>query len=403
MADIIKVVWLCSMHNSCLNEYFKKDTKIPAAWMSEFLELAKPLNNIELHVVTPNLYNNKDADVCIDNVSYHLFKFHSGLLSNRNALVELALRGARNIESKVKDIVNTIKPDIVHLFGAENLYYSVGIKKLIGVYPTLVTYQGFVQWAPVPTNIIKRYVYRKRIESEDYIYRNCKNVSFFSIEEYIKNEFNRMYPNHNLYRLDFPISRPVLDATIVEKKYDVVFWARVTKNKGIEDLIYAIGLLVKYKPNIRALIIGGGADSYLMEIKELVKTLKIGDNIVFAGFQKTKEDVFNLAAQSKVYCLPTYFDAVPSSICEAMFLKIPVVSYPVGGIPFLNQGNTCICLAENRNIYSLADCINNILDDNELANDLVYKAYDRICQLCDNDKIAVQMDTAYNDILGTWN
>lgn len=57
----------------------------------------------------------------------------------------------------------------------------------------------------------------KRIESEDYIYRNCKNVSFFSIEEYIKNEFNRMYPNHNLYRLDFPISRPVLDATIVEK------------------------------------------------------------------------------------------------------------------------------------------------------------------------------------------
>ena len=68
------------MHNSCLNEYFKKDTKIPAAWMSEFLELAKPLNNIELHVVTPNLYNNKDADVCIDNVSYHLFKFHSGSL-----------------------------------------------------------------------------------------------------------------------------------------------------------------------------------------------------------------------------------------------------------------------------------------------------------------------------------
>ena len=177
----------------------------------------------------------------------------------------------------------------------------------------------------------------------------------------------------------------------------------MTKNKGIEDFIHSIGLLVKHKPDIRALIIGSGADSYLMEVKGLVKSLKISDNIVFAGFQKTKEDVFNLAAQSRVYCLPTYFDAVPSSICEAMFLKIPVVSYPVGGIPFLNQDSTCISLAENRNVQSLSDCINNILDDNELAYNLIGKAYDRICQLCDNNKISAQIDAAYNNILGTGN
>lgn len=88
------------------------------------------------------------------------------------------------------------------------------------------------------------------------------------------------------------------------------------KNKGIEDLIYAIGLLVKYKPNIRALIIGGGADSYLMEIKELVKTLKIGDNIVFAGFQKRKKMCLTLQHNRK--CI-VYLHTL--MLCRAVFVK----------------------------------------------------------------------------------
>ena len=39
-----------------------------------------------------------------------------------------------------------------------------------------------------------------------------------------------------------PITKdPKIDASLVDKEYDIVFYAKVTKDKGIEELIKAVG------------------------------------------------------------------------------------------------------------------------------------------------------------------
>ena len=95
--------------------------------------------------------------------------------------------------------------------------------------------------------------------------------------------------------LNFPIKKTKINAASVEKKYDVVFWGRVTVDKGVEDLIHAISILKKKRPNISCLILGGGAASYFEYLNSEIRRLDVMDNIEIAGFQKTNEDLFSKA------------------------------------------------------------------------------------------------------------
>lgn len=396
----IKVVWLCHLCNADLNEQFNMQKSGVAPWMTSFIDIARSIPGLELHVVSPNLYTNKDECFSSNGISFHLYKYCSGLLSSRNSSIEIALRKGKNIEQKIKSIINDIKPDVVHMFGAENIDYSEGILTLYKSYPTLITYQGFIRWAPVPQNLIKRFVQFFRIKKETEIYDKCSNVTFFSCEDYVRKEFEKMFPGKNILRLDYPQQIPHYDATKIEKEYDLVYWGRVTKNKGIEDFIRAIAILKERKPDIRAIVMGGTSEQYHDVLKALVDELGVGNNIDYKGFVLSFDDVFKTACKARVYCLPTYFDAVPGTITEAMFLKLPVVTYPVGGIPFLNEKKECLALAEERNVQSLADNIWALINDDIYRRKLINNAYERVTELCDNNAIPGQILECYNKLLG---
>ena len=64
----IKVVWLCHLTNEQLNNHFNKEMNMCAYWMTQFIDIVKH-ENIELHIVSPNYYNNKDTDFSIDGVT----------------------------------------------------------------------------------------------------------------------------------------------------------------------------------------------------------------------------------------------------------------------------------------------------------------------------------------------
>lgn len=399
MRKKIKVVWLCHICDGALNEHFGKEMSGVAPWMRSFIDVARTIPSLEVHIVSPNLYTNKNDEFQIGGIFFHLFKYCSGILNSRNTSVEIVMTGGMRIKKSVRRLVESIQPDVVHLFGAENLDYSEGLLSVASEYPTLITYQGFIRWAEVPSNLVKKIVWRFRVGNETTIYEVCKNVTFFSVEDYIKREFKKMFPGRNILRLDFPQQIPHYDATQYEKEYDIVYWGRVTKNKGIEDYIRAIAILKERKPDIKAIVIGGVSTQYQEVLRELVVKLRVKENIEYKGFIPSFDDVFKLACKARVYCLPTYFDAVPGSITEAMFLKLPVVTYPVGGIPFLNERDECVVLANERNVNSLAECIWDLLTSPDKCEELINRSYKRVNELCDNKAIAGQLISCYNSVL----
>lgn len=113
-----------------------------------------------------------------------------------------------------------------------------------------------------------------------------------------------------------------------QKRYDLVYAARLEKNKGIMALIKAVQMLKKDKPDISLLVIGDGPlrkgiDSYVAE-KGLEK------NIRFSGWLQGAEDVAGAYRSARVFVNPSLNEGGPRVALEAMACGLPVVTTRVG-------------------------------------------------------------------------
>lgn len=392
----MKIVWLCAFANDEIAQITGVQGKpMFAPWITELIKLFRKTQDIELHIVSPNYYNNTAHDFYIGRINVHLFqympKFLPQVAHNLSYNYSISRRSVRKI-------VETVQPDLIQLYGSENSYYASAVLGLKDRYPLLVTVQGFVHLSSVPKNFISKYIRWNRIRIERKINEKAKFMSCGTSNSL--GILNKINPTAVKYNNLFPTTTPEVSADdFPEKEYDLVYFARIAKDKGIEDFIKVVEIIKKSKPTIKAIVIGGGNKNYVAWLKEIILKKQIEKQIAFAGFLPTQQDVFKLAAKGKVYVLPTYFDGIPGSIREAMFMKLPVVAYAVGGIPTFNDSKECIALVEKQNIPQLVEKITRVLNDAIYREELVKNAYELIEDKFDNKKIYKNLLKIYNDIL----
>ncbi|GHC58429.1 glycosyltransferase family 4 protein [Ulvibacter litoralis] len=391
-----KVVWICSFANEEVKNILESEKDIDAApWISELIGIFRNREDIDLSIISPNYFNNEYKEFTLGNINIYLYKYKPSFLPHRAYNLTLNYKIATK---SVLKIMGELNPDLIHLHGSENPFYGASALKLINKFPTLVSIQGFVSLSSKPKNIISQYVRWNRMRFERKI--NSKASYFVLSSTNDKKNLKGTNTKAKIYINYYPTIVPeVSSSDFIDKKYDIVYYARVTKNKGIEDLINAMHILKETNPSISAIIIGGGSETYIGYIKELIVSLGLTNNINFAGFQKTQQDVFRLAIQAKIYVLPTHFDGVPGSIRESMFMRIPVVANAVGGIPSLNDEKECITLVENQNISDLVEKIKLVLNDRKRTEKLVQNGFELIMDKYDNEKIYQNFINIYKDIL----
>jgi glycosyltransferase involved in cell wall biosynthesis len=397
----IKVVWLCHFVNQEMKEYFNMPAVNSfAPWIDLLINLFKSNQEIELHILAPNLFTNSDYDFTKDGINYHFYKFTPVPLNNdylRKILFFLKFNDRSNyswIKNKITKKVNSINPDLIHLFGAENPYYSSGIIPLFKVYPVLLTIQGFIRKTSFNTPSI-----RKRIKIEELIIRNVKNIGIRT-EEMKKDvlSLNRdaIFHIHNL-----PIKKPgVIKNNIgAHEPIDCIFFSRISKDKGIEDLLAAIAIVKHKLPNVSLHIIGSAPKSYLDFLMQKCRELNIENNVLFLGFLPAQSDIYKHAFEAKICVLPTYHDIIPGTIIESMFMKLPVIAYAVGGIPELNNNEETVVLVEKQNISQLAENILHLINNAELRVKLSEKGYKHANKMFDNNNIAKDLLHAYKSVI----
>lgn len=130
--------------------------------------------------------------------------------------------------------------------------------------------------------------------------------------------------------IDFDIFKPFDFARGESKKYDIVFSGRLVKNKGINLLLKATEKLKIQIPNIKLVIIGSGPLE--SKIKKYIKKHNLQDNVVFAGWLPTIEDLARIYNQSKILVMPSYNEGGPRVTLEAMACKTPVITTKVGAM-----------------------------------------------------------------------
>lgn len=389
----MKVVWLCHFTNYEVQEILKPIKKVNeiAPWISSLIRLFENRDDIDLHIVSQHDWLPGDKNFVKNGITYHFINKGMPFIGRHWPGFFRFDRWTDfyHFKKRVAKIINKINPDIIHLHGAEN-EFCTAITQFKGKYPVFITIQGFIHHSSYGQGKS----FQERCQKEIEIIKTFENFGYRT--ETMGKDILKVNPKARLYWHYYPFKK--IAPTDVGKKFDIVFFARLSKDKGIEDLLKAISIIRKGKPDISVCVIGGGKKDNLVELSS---TLGISENVFWAGFLPTQEDVHRLVSTAKIGVLPTYHDIIPGTIIESLFLKIPVVAYDVGSIHEVNQKEEIISLVEKGDIEGLAKGILTLLNDEELCQQKAVIGYKRAMEMFFHsaEEIRASIIRAYKDVM----
>lgn len=385
----LTVVWLCYFTNDELQKILKplKPISEIAPWISHMIPLFENRNDIELHIISPHDWLPSYKTFQKNNISFHFINKGIPVIGRHwPGFLRFDLwTNFYGLKKKIAKIVNDINPDIIHLHGAEN-EFCIASTQFALRYPVFITIQGFISHSKNTNSKSARI----RSQNEIEIISTFKHFGYRT--ETMGKDIRSINPDAVLHWHNYPMKKLV--PMKVEKKFDVVFFARLSKDKGIDDLLKAASLVKKQKPDVSLCVIGGGKTDRLVELST---QLGIKENVFWAGFLPTQEDVHQMASSAKISVLPTYHDIIPGTIIESLFLKLPVVAYDVGSIHEVNKYDNIISLVEKGNVGQLSEEILTLLENAELRHQKSLLGYERVMEMFgeSHDEIRQSIITAY--------
>lgn len=112
-----------------------------------------------------------------------------------------------------------------------------------------------------------------------------------------------------------------------DEPFSILFVGQLIPLKGVDVLLRAVAML---EMDVRVLLVYQ-TDHLETELRVLAAKLNIQDRVKFLGI-KSPEELAKIRSQSDVFVLPSYAEALPSVITEAMLSGIPVVASDIGCI-----------------------------------------------------------------------
>jgi len=171
----------------------------------------------------------------------------------------------------------------------------------------------------------------------------------------------------------------------------VLFLGRMEPAKGVFDLLEAIAAVRIAVPDVR-LVCAGDGDR--ISVARYAERLGIADAVKFTGWvgPSGKRALFEAAA---VFALPSYDEALPVSLLEAMAAGVPVVASAVGGIPEVVVDGVSGCLVAPGDKASLERALRRLLTDSELATRIAAAARETARLRFAPERVLPQLEEIY--------
>jgi glycosyltransferase involved in cell wall biosynthesis len=142
----------------------------------------------------------------------------------------------------------------------------------------------------------------------------------------------------------------------------IVYAGRLVREKGVRDLVRAVGLL--RSTNASLIVVGDGPDR--AALRRLADTDGIAGRVTFAG-PVPHDEVRGFLQHADVVVVPSWHEERGRILLEAMAAGAPVVGTRTPGIAAtVNHGVNGV-LVETRNANGLANAIDDVLLDRETA------------------------------------
>lgn len=417
----LKVAWICAFSNTTVREHLKTrvgllsrvlrrlthspiplDLTDKGVWNTNAIHEFESFEEVELHVIAPFSFLSKRVQVFEHNgIYYHFF---------RNEETQLFTSLCRRLRPSfvckykcnrrvVKRIIGLIKPDIVHLIGAENPQYSITLLDVPSTIPTIVQLQTLMSDPEFKSNYTIdefSYKYRSSIErgvlqKADYIGSKEKKY-----KDIVKNQIK-----HNAKFLNLNLATgSTINIASTDKEFDFVYFAS-SINKACDLALEAFGIAHQQNPSISLDIVGGFDSVFKSSLDALIQKNGLEESVTFEGRLETHEDVLNQIRKARYALLPLKIDLVSTTIREAMANGLPVITTDTGefGTQMLNKDKECVLIAPKGDHRALAERMLLIMGNAHMAEEIRSNAIWFIQKYYDNTKAMREWVESYKSIV----
>lgn len=415
----MRVLWFTNT-SSCYREQSGKGYN-GGGWISSLEEEIKKNNDIELGVcfysINAVTFKKEEQEGAI----YYILPRPKKTLYY--SLITILGKDEQSSEMQEKiamsallDVVNDFKPDIIHVFGSENIYGLLA--KYIKI-PLILHIQGilspcynaflppFLSWKDY-TGQASSLIAKFRLISEKISWRRnsfterrmFKNIKYFMGRTdwdkrvlALLNPSGRYYYCSEMLRNVFYLEnvkrsipdKPVFVTTISSQLY-----------KGFDILLKTAQVLKKNIGIDFEWRVYGDISPVFIEKKFGIKHSDV--NVVLMGVASAeviKESLLSCTA----YIHTSYIDNSPNSLCEATLLGVTTISTNVGGIPSLIEDGKTGFLVPANDPYQMAYLMKYIMDHKDKNMEIGLAAREVAIERHDRNKILKRVLEIYNDVI----
>ena len=260
-------------------------------------------------------------------------------------------------------------------------------------YKVLVMFQG---WNEKHARIVEKYLFHVF-----FLTYNKANAFTVQASEF-KGQMRNWGFNQPIYVETTAVDDTLLDGFSIENRrrrvgsgntVQLLFLARIEKDKGICETIKAAQILSSKYQNLYLAIAGDG--TFTDKAHQLVSEIGIRDRVSFLGYvtgEKKKKAFIN----SDIYVFPTYHgEGTPTSVLEAMAFGLPVITRPVGGLKDVFVDGEHGFMTESKDPRVIASLIEKIILDKDLWKKMSVDAHEYAKERFMASQVAKRLEDIY--------
>lgn len=175
-----------------------------------------------------------------------------------------------------------------------------------------------------------------------------------------------------------------------KEKYQFLYLGRITKDKGLVELLHAVPELIKRGHNFSLKLVGDG--EHYNQLKALADDLQVKEFVSFEGAVFNPENIKQYYTQSDIYIIPTYHEGFPRTIYEAIIFGTPIITTFVGGIPALMKDGYNCKEIKPKSISSIVDVLGFALNNYPEMGVLAKNAFQIVDKIFRPDKLSHAQD-----------
>jgi teichuronic acid biosynthesis glycosyltransferase TuaC len=138
----------------------------------------------------------------------------------------------------------------------------------------------------------------------------------------------------------------------------VLYLGRILRQKGMLELVEAIGLAVSRDPRIRCLLVGSrpGFDDTAMIEHKLRADPWLQRRVTIVP-ECNPDDIWNYLCSADCFVFPSHREGMPNSLLEAMAMGLATIAFAIPAVKELEDGTGAICLVPPFDSQSLGEAI----------------------------------------------